>query len=186
MTSAFADTGGDPCTQCSAHPDMHQFAATATDSNEDNDRIAAVLASPQLLKTLHHGQNTAAPSPVSPQQVAFSSTDALDQADRLACVASADVSLCSPCGSQEDCAEDTRAVESLPDEPCEVQQHADTQQHIRRKKGTARQSKKHPRKQLKKQCKQAPLVMSKFYADVVGYRQQDEDAVSIRCIPGVP
>ena len=186
MATAFAETGGDPSSPCNAHPDMQQFTASAADSNEDNDRIAAVLASPQLMKSLHHDPNTAAPSPVSPQQVAFSSTDALDQADRLARLASADISLCSPCGSQEDCAEDTRAVESLPDEPCEVQSHADTHQRVRRKKGTAKQSKKHPRKQLKKQSKQAPLVMSKCYADIVGCRQKDEDAVSLRCVPGVP
>ena len=187
MATAFADTGGDPCTLCNAHPDMQQFTTTATDSNQDNDRIAAVLASPQLLKTLHHGQDTAVASPVSPQQIAYRSKGALDQADRFACMESAEVSLCSLCGSQEDCAEDTRAVESLPDEPCEVQQHADTQQHVRRQKGAARQSQKHARKQPKKQPKkhseQAPLVMSKCYADIVGCKQQDEDVVSIRCVP---
>ena len=149
--------------------DMQQVAACATDNSQDNDRIAAFLASPQLLREPDNDLDTAVPSTAADYTHCSQCTggpatgDAYEYADNI---------------------EDRQAVCLLPDKPSDMPQHATKQKHIKRRKAATKQHKRRPNGQPKAQPKKAsnrpPLIMSKCYADVLGCVQRNEDSVSIR------
>lgn len=160
---------------CSEATTWQHHAAYAADDSQDNDRIAAVLAPPPSVSHTTDAVDTAAPSLHSLRLLQRPSS--ISKApDRIATADSADYSLCSPCVNREtNRAEDTKAVEALPDEPCGW-----VQQPRKKKYGKCRRAGR--KQQSKGQSQKPPLVMSKCYADVVGCAQQEEDSVSIRSV----